>query len=47
MSAIWFLLVGWWLGISLWCLGILFRMTLVLWPVGEMCDDLAHQAWRV
>lgn len=47
MSALGFLLIGWWLGILCWCLGLCCKLTIIGWPLGEMFDDLAHQAWTI
>lgn len=42
-----FLLVGWWAGICLWILGLAFKLTIILWPFGELCESLAYSCWRV
>lgn len=42
-----FLLVGWWAGLVFWCMGLMFKITIIGWPVGEMFDSLAHSMWRV
>jgi uncharacterized membrane protein YccF (DUF307 family) len=46
-SLIWFMFVGWWAGLVFWVFGLLFKITIIGWPLGEMCDDLAHSMWRV
>lgn len=42
-----FVLVGWWFGLALWVLGFLFKITIIGYPIGEMCESLAHQFWRI